>query len=76
MYSRYDGLRTQVIVGADEGLKHSSSIHCDELATLPKAMLTRFVGHLKTEKLEELDLALAAALDLDCISQAPGAWLQ
>jgi len=65
VYTRYDGLRTQVTVEVDEGLKHPSSVHCDELASLPKAMMTRFVGHMNRAKLQELDRALAAALDLD-----------
>jgi mRNA interferase MazF len=75
VYSRYDGLRTQVTVGVDEGLKHPSSVHCDELAGLPRVMLTRFVGHLKRAKLEELDRALAAALDLDLILLPAGVLL-
>lgn len=54
VYTRYDGLRTQVTVGVDEGLKHPSSVHCDELASLPKAMLACFVGNMKRAKLEEL----------------------
>ena len=65
VYTRYDGLLTQVTVGVDEGLKHPSSVHCDELVNLPKEMLTRFVGHLRTGKMEELDRALASALDLN-----------
>lgn len=36
VYTAYDGLATQVPVGLDEGLKHDSSIHCDELVSLPK----------------------------------------
>lgn len=28
----------------DEGLKHESSIHCDELMSLSKASLTNYVG--------------------------------
>jgi mRNA interferase MazF len=71
VYTRFDGLRTQVPVGVEEGLKHFSSIHCDELASLPKSMLTHFVGHLRREKLEELDRALAAALDLDLLYPRP-----
>src|SRR5580693_5180329 len=55
VYSRHDGLTTQVQVGVAEGLKHESSIHCDELVSLPKSMLTRFVGSLAHEKLEQLD---------------------
>jgi mRNA interferase MazF len=31
VYSRHDGLSTQVAVGIEEGLRHESSIHCDEL---------------------------------------------
>jgi len=42
VYSRHDGLSTQVRLGADEGLNHESSIHCDELVSLPKSVLTRY----------------------------------
>jgi mRNA interferase MazF len=66
VYSKHDGLTTQVSVGISEGLKHESSIHCDELVSLPKSMLTRFVGRLDGHKLTELKLALGNALDLDC----------
>jgi|SRR5580658_9197502 mRNA interferase MazF len=64
VYSRHDGLSTQVPVGIDEGLKHESSVHCDELVSLPKSMLTRFVGRLRGGKLVEFDRALAVALEL------------
>jgi len=64
IYTRRDGLHSQVAVGIDEGLKHDSSIHCDELVSLPKSMLTYYVGSLLPEKLLELDRALAFALDL------------
>ena len=65
VYSRHDGLSSQVAVGVAEGLKHESSIHCDELVSLPKSMLTRFAGHLSTAKQAELDQALRVALDLE-----------
>ena len=64
VYSRHDGLSTQVRIGIAEGLKRDSSIHCDELVSLPKAMLTRFIGRLNDEKAEDLDRALVTALDL------------
>jgi mRNA interferase MazF len=64
VYSQHDGLSTQVRIGIAEGLKLDSSIHCDELVSLPKAMLTHFVSRLNDEKTEELDRALATALDL------------
>jgi mRNA interferase MazF len=57
-------LSTQVAVGVDEGLKHASSVHCDELVRLPKVMLTRFVGSLARSKVRQLDEALAEAPEL------------
>lgn len=65
IYSAYDGLSTQVTAGVDEGLKHESSIHCDELVSLPKARLSQYVGSLSSRKMQLLDEALLAALGLD-----------
>lgn len=64
VYSAYDGLYTQVPVGLEEGLKHESSVHCDELVSLPKSVLTNYVGALPAEKGEALDHALRVALDI------------
>jgi mRNA interferase MazF len=65
IYSRHDGLSTQVPVGIAEGLKHDSSIHYDELISLPKSMLTHYIGTLSPVKLAALNKALAIALALD-----------
>ena len=65
VYSARHGLASQVPVGVDEGLKHDSTLHCDELISLPKTRLTSFVGALSPSKLRELDRALVAALDID-----------
>lgn len=51
VYTSYAGLSTQVQVGVAEGLKHDSGIHCDELVSLPKSVLTDYVGKLDSEKL-------------------------
>lgn len=64
VYSVHDGLSTQVLVGADEGLKHASSIHCDELVSLPKTALTNYVGALSPAKVQLLSEALLMALDI------------
>ncbi|MBI5098271.1 MAG: type II toxin-antitoxin system PemK/MazF family toxin [Nitrospirae bacterium] len=64
IYSTYDGLSTQVRVGIEDGLKHESSVHCDELISIPKASLRHFVGLLSTEKIEQLDDALSVAVGL------------
>ncbi len=64
VFSAYDGLSTQVEVGIEEGLKHDSSIHCDELVSILKSSLTHFVGSLSFTKIQELDESLKAALSL------------
>ncbi len=65
VYSRYDALSTQVIVGVDEGLKRDSSVHCDTLISLPKSVLTNYLGKLGEYTLQELDEALRVALGLE-----------
>jgi len=64
IYTTHDGLASQVAVGPEQGLKHDSSIHCDELVSLPKSVLTNFIGTLPPSKIEELNRALRVALDL------------
>lgn len=65
IYTSYEGLSTQVAVGIDEGLKHDSAIHCDELVSLPKSMLTNYVGKLSYQKLHLLEKALKIALQIE-----------
>jgi mRNA interferase MazF len=64
IYTSFHGLTTQVLVGVEEGLKHESSIHCDELISLPKSVLTNYVGTLSHPKIDQLAMALAAALEI------------
>ena len=65
VYTARHGLSTQVPVGPDEGLRHDSSIQCDELVSLPKSMLTHFVGTLARPRFVELDRSLVASLAVD-----------
>jgi mRNA interferase MazF len=67
VYSQHDGLSTQVRVGLDEGLKNDSSVHCDELVSLGKSVLTHYVGTLSPSRLREVDRALAVSLGLDSL---------
>ena len=64
VYSARHGLSSQVAVGIDDGLKHDSAIHCDELISLPKSALNDYIGTLSIEKMAELNRALAVALEL------------
>jgi len=64
VYSRRDGIATQVDVGIEHGLKHESSILCDALVSIPKAGLTDYLETLPVEKIAEVDEALRVALAL------------
>ena len=64
VFTRWQGLPTQVVVSAPEGLKHESAIQCDGLMSLEKSKLTDYVGELTTAKLRELDTALLIALGI------------
>ncbi len=64
IYTDDQGLSTQVSVGVQEGLRHDSAIYCDALISIPKNRLTGYAGHLSLARIDELDRALAIALDL------------
>ena len=64
VYSARHGLSTQISVGSQEGLKHNSAIHCDELVSFPKSVLTDYVGSLSESRIRDLNRSLAIALKL------------
>ena len=65
VYSKYGGVPTQVRVSVDEGLKHNSAVYCDDLISIPKSLLTDYVGTLSNSKMEEVNIALRIALAVD-----------
>jgi mRNA interferase MazF len=65
VYTKDSGLSTQVDVGAGEGLKHDSAVHCDGLVSLPKAALTNYIGRVDFAKQQALDVALGVALAIE-----------
>lgn len=64
VYTRRDGLATQVALGPEDGLKDDSSIHCDALVSVPKALLTDYVSSLHPARMRAFDQALQVALAL------------
>jgi len=62
VFTQYDGLSTQIPIGIEDGLKHDSSINCDQLVSLQKTLLTDYIGSLSTGLLDKLDQALATAV--------------
>ena len=64
VYSEILGLRSEVVVGPDDGFPKESSIRCDFLTLIMKSKLTHFVGILSREKQRDLNRALTYALQL------------
>ena len=64
VYAEFLGLRSEVVVGPEDGLPRESAIRCDFLTLMFKRKLTRLTGRLSGAKLKELDRSLACALEL------------
>jgi mRNA interferase MazF len=59
------GIRSEVEVGPEQGLPEVCAISCDNLLTLPQAVLDPMpVGRLDAVRRVELDRALGYALDV------------
>lgn len=65
VYRENLGLRSEVLIGPNDGLPNDSSIRCDFLTLIMKSKLTHFVGTLSHHKQQELSRALAYALQLN-----------
>ena len=64
VYSKFYDITTQVEVGIEEGMKHDSAIYCDELISLPKRILTDYIGTISDDKIKLVNAALCAALSI------------
>ncbi len=56
------GAPSEVVVGVEEGLKHTSAVNLDHVQTVAQADLHRFVGRLRPERMQEVCAALAIAV--------------
>lgn len=59
------GLSTEVPVGAHNGLDAASVVTCDNIVTVPSAVLGRQIGVLFDAQEPALSIAIRAAFDLD-----------
>jgi len=64
VYAEVLGIRSEVVIGAEDGIPQESSIRCDFLTLIFKRKLTQFVGTLSAQRQDELDRALRYALQL------------
>jgi mRNA-degrading endonuclease toxin of MazEF toxin-antitoxin module len=64
VYGEILGIKSEVVLGKEDGLPRSCAIRCDFLMLLFKSKLTQFAGSLSPRKEQELNLALSYALQL------------
>lgn len=58
------GHPAEVPLGVELGLDHDSVANCDEIYTLPKALLTRRRGTVGVEHMRSIEAAIRLSLDL------------
>lgn len=59
------GVPSEVVIGAEVGLKKPSAINLPHLVTVQKSELKRFVGAVSEETLERVKVAMLFALGFD-----------
>jgi len=59
------GVATELPVGRANGLDHDCVVNLDDVQTIPRADLRRFVGYLEAHQEPALHRALVRAFDLD-----------
>jgi mRNA interferase MazF len=64
VYSEILGLRSEVVLGREDGMTHDSAVRCDFLMLMFKRKLTQLVDTLASDKIEQLNDALHYALEL------------
>ena len=55
------GIPSEVVIGVEEGLKHTSAVNLDHLQTVEQSRLVRQLGRVRGEPLSKLCQALAVA---------------
>jgi mRNA-degrading endonuclease toxin of MazEF toxin-antitoxin module len=65
VYGEVLGLRSEVVITAEDGVPRQSSVRCDFLTLMFKPRLTGFVGTLSEAKQIELKRALVHALQVE-----------
>ena len=64
------GLPSEVVIGPDEGLRKVSAVKLDQVQTVEKSRLRRFVGTLSRRRMHEVCVALSVATGCDPVSSA------
>ena len=64
VYRNILGIRSEFVLGPDDGLPQDSAVRCDFLSLMFKSKLTHFVASLSHERQRDLDEAVQYALQL------------
>ncbi len=59
------GISSEVVVGEPHGLKQTSAVNLDNLQTVPKRKLRRYIGTLGVKEMRQVCAALAVATGCD-----------
>ena len=59
------GAPSEVVVGVNEGLKHTSAVNLDHVQTVERSRLVGYVGSLGPQKMRNVCRALAIAAGCD-----------
>ncbi len=60
--STVHGAPSEVVVGVEEGLKHTSAVNLDHVQTVAQKDLHQFVGRVSPQRMYEVCAALAIAV--------------
>lgn len=63
--STIHGVPSEVIVGEEHGLKHTSAINLDHVQTVNKSKIRKFIGSLDSETMNRVCRALTIATGCD-----------
>jgi mRNA-degrading endonuclease toxin of MazEF toxin-antitoxin module len=64
IFSEVLGIRSEVVLGTEDGLPRTCAIRCDFLMLLFKSKLTTFAATLSSRKMHELNRAISYALQI------------
>jgi mRNA interferase MazF len=59
------GVASEVVLDAEDGMKHPCAVNLHNLATVEKELLGRRVAHLDSQRMKQICAALAYAMGCD-----------
>jgi len=63
--SSIHGVPSEVMVGIEQGLKHTSAVNLDHVQTVDRLRLKKYLGHLGKDTMDEICRALSIATECE-----------